>query len=455
MSRSGAVSAHDGVRTERPRRRRVLLVLLALVALLGIGVVGCGDDDRVTVSRRDEGGSAGTSAVGTTTPGAGPVTTGPGPAASTAPPTLPPSTTTGPTPGSPTAPATAPATSVPVSEPSTTAPLPDGAVDLGSGVHLVVPAGWDIEWDDLGPIITDGVDHAALEVHVRPAGEDPAVALQAYVDGFDADFDAVAYSPVTWRDTFGTGRVTVQQYGLYYTTYAADDGVGDRGGLYALVRADGLTLLIDVWNEGGGTGLPDATADQLRQSLLAAPPVGDAVVRPVTPPFRVDTVHTQVVIDELTGFTLAPGFEVVAEGPGWARASDGWYDVELHAYAGIESLDAAMAEADLLVRERYTDVVYEPEDQVDEQLADLGLARRSLPWTALFTVDGTPCGGITTAWWAATDEVAHLYLEGFTWLDGDTIPSEAEASFMFDSAAMSIPAAGSTVAIAPAVTVTR
>jgi len=282
---------------------------------------------------------------------------------------------------------------VPVSEPSTTAPLPDGAVDLGSGVHLVVPAGWDIEWDDLGPIITDGVDHAALEVHVRPAGEDPAVALQAYVDGFDADFDAVAYSPVTWRDTFGTGRVTVQQYGLYYTTYAADDGVGDRGGLYALVRADGLTLLIDVWNEGGGTGLPDATADQLRQSLLAAPPVGDAVVRPVTPPFRVDTVHTQVVIDELTGFTLAPGFEVVAEGPGWARASDGWYDVELHAYAGIESLDAAMAEADLLVRERYTDVVYEPEDQVDEQLADLGLARRSLPWTALFTVDGTPSDG--------------------------------------------------------------
>ncbi len=56
------------------------------------------------------------------------------------------------------------------------------------------------------------IDAQALQ---RTPGEDPATAMQEYVDLFDTDFDAVGYSPVTLRGTMGDSD-ELRNYGLYY-----------------------------------------------------------------------------------------------------------------------------------------------------------------------------------------------------------------------------------------------
>lgn len=416
-----------------------------VLVFTGASLLACGGSGGgVTATRRDVTESAtATSAGGTPTSS---TTVGTEPVATSAAMTT--AAATSAAPAVPTSPAPTSAAPAPTA-PATTAPLPAGAIDLGHGVHLIPPDGWSVETDELGPIISDGVAHAALEVHVRPAGEDPAVAMQTYVDVFDADYDAVAYSPVTFRSSFGSGATTVHQYGVYYETYDEDDGLGWHGGLFALVRADGLTLLIDVWDESGGTGLPDATAEQVRQSLRAAPAVGAAVALDARAPFRLATVHDVALVDGVTGFTLAPGFEVVDDGPGWARASNGVLDAELHVLDDAGSLDAAMAEGAALVAALYDDVVDEPEDTVEDELADQGYLRRSMPWTGLWAVDGTPCGGTTTAWWAPTTGDAFVYVDGFVWMDDGSIPYEPEATFMYTSASMSLPVAEATSSITP------
>lgn len=427
----GARSNHSRPDPGLPRSpMRLACAAVGAAGLLVGGLAGCGSSDDVTATRSR--GDA--TVVSSATPSL----------ATTAPDLTVPATTTAPV----TTMATTPAT-------STTLPLPVGAVALGFGVHVVVPDGWDAETDDTGLLITDGIDSVAIEVHARPAGEGPAPVLQQYVDTFDGDFEAVSYSPVTLRTTFGSKDALVQQYGLYYGTYAADDGIGYRGGLFVLVRADGLTVLIDVWNEGDGNGLPEDAATTLRDSLVAAPLLGEAVEPETVAAFRVTSVHPLAIVDGLTGFAIAPGFELTAGGDdtGWARVSNGLRDFEMHAYADIADLDAAMAEADALVSERYTDVVDETAE--DEEVSDLGLLRRSIPWTATYAADGGACGGITTAWWDPADLVAHLVIEGFYWMDDGSVPAEAETWFMFDSAASSLPPSGSGATIAPSPSLSR
>lgn len=418
------------------------LVALALVALGGASVVACGESGGDVTATRREADSTDAPASAMSVP-ASPATTVP--LTSIVATSIVATTVAAPTTAEPTTSAA----------PPTTAAWPEGSIDVGSGVHLVPPDGWSVDWDDLGPILTDGVDHAALEVHVQPPGEDPAVVLQAYVDEFDAAYDTVAYSAVTMRNSFGSGATQVDQYGLYYLTYDAAEGIGWFGGLFAMIRADGLTVVLDVWNAGDGGGLPDDAAAQVRQSLLAAPAVAGAVELLPRAPFRLASVHPAVVIDGTTAFTPAPGFELVDDGDGWGRVSNGQLDAELHALAGAASLDDVMSAGDAVVGGLYTDVVPEPDKTVEEDLADLGYVRRSIPWTGLWAVDGTACGGTTTGWWGAAAAQSFVYVDAFVWMDDGSIPNDPESWFMFESAAMSLPPAGDTAAIAPAVALSR
>lgn len=193
--------------------------------------------------------------------------------------------------------------------PDTTAPGTE--IDLGRGVSIRLPADWERtdEPDDEVVQISDGTLRIDAQALQRNPGEDPATAMQEYVDLFDTDFDAVGYSPVTLRSTMGDDD-ELRNYGLYYRAIDADFS-GFDGAVYILQRTDGLTVVLDYYAERGedGGGLPDEDYDALIQSILDAPSLGDPVTVPESSPFRITSVHPTITVDGLAALTLPPGWE--------------------------------------------------------------------------------------------------------------------------------------------------
>jgi len=336
--------------TMEPHRGRwSLIALLALIPLAG----GCGDDD-VTAPISN----ATTSTVPATT--VAPATTA------------------------------APTTSV-VAATTTEVVIPEGALDLGHGVFVPVPDGWEGTVEDGLGNLDDGSVWFSVQVLERLPGEDPALLTQEYIDTFDADFSLVAYSPTRFVMAFDT-EPAVHRYDMKYTTYDEDEAIGLVGGMSVFTRGDGLSMVLDVytWDDENPHSFPQQEYDQLFNSFVAAPIVDETVDLEIREPFRVASVHPTAMVDDLIGFTLAEGFDTWDSGDGYVQASNGDGDVEVFALSGMTDLAEAVAEANTLVGERYSGVVFGQETDTPEWK---GWQRQVVGWSGTYTADGEAATG--------------------------------------------------------------
>jgi hypothetical protein len=302
--RSSPTSAASGA--GRPPGRRspaVLVAVIAGVALVAtVGVI-------IAVAR-----SSGDDDAGGLSPGAS-VAPSSAPIATT-------STTAAP------APTTAPAASPPAVQPTaprptTSAPstsVPANVLDLGSGVHLPLAAGWQrVSGPDDPLTISDGITWYSSNVTRRPAGEGPQPVLQDVVHAIDAVNAAVSYSPVRFIRTVG-GPMPADEYALVYSAIGLD-GARFSGAIQAFLRGDGLVMVVEAWQAAEAWPdepvIPAEITDAVERSLTGAPKLGAAETLPVVAPFRLSSVHPVVSPRGLAGFTLPPGFEA------WPPTTDG------------------------------------------------------------------------------------------------------------------------------------
>jgi len=328
------------------------------------------------------------------------------------------------------------------SEPETTTATtaytpPDGAIDLTHGVYLPLPEGWtrtDTPEDEVVEISNDTglkVDAQALQ---RPPGEDPALAMQEYVDLFDSDFTAVGYSPATLRGTLGD-ESQLRNIGLYYRAIG-DDYAGFDGAVYLLQRNDGLTVLLDYYAERGkdSMGLPDDDYSALIDSVLAAPALDDPVEFPEFAPFRVTSVHPSLIVDGLIGYALPPGW-VDASAGGAAitnNATDETVDAIKISAQPDAAAAAAAAQADFAAR--YPGFTFEAPTEAD---AWQDLQRRDILVSAAAdpAIDGRPRSGAITVFYDPASQNALTYSR-FWYADATSDGSEPNpdaTSFIFDT----------------------
>ena len=390
-------------------------VVGALAGMLVLAA-GCGNADQGVVARRSN--SSGTSA---------PVTVA-----------APPTTLT---------PLTLPSTVVPVTPVATEPPpttatevvIPDGSIDLGHGVFVTPTGDWHL--DDNGDevvTLTDGVTTLDLQVLIRDPGEDPAVLMQEYADTFDADFDAVAYSPATLFWQVDQPRQMLEYRSFYITYQDDDDGMGIHGGIYQYQRDDGLSLVYDVWSSESDQGLPSESQRTLDDSFLAAPAVADPVALTPVDPFRLSSVHTPVVVSSSVDFVAAPGFDVVAQDTGSARVSNGTTDYEVDAFDGVVDVADALTRAQAIVAQSYSGIAYEQEQTYDPD--PNGFVQAGIGWNGTYIPDGAACGGVIDVIFDSTTGTAVAMLTGWYWGSADTEPYLGERQFMFRSTRLSFDA---------------
>ncbi len=350
------------------------------------------------------------------------------------PPATEPSETVGETPETspPTAPSTADETTTAgsmVSETTAVAsPIPSGALALGFGTYLAVPAGYAVSGPTDGvTTLSDGTVSIALKVMARPPGESASTLLQEYVDVFDSAFERIAYSPVYfWGES---GDVPVASHGVRYATYDSAVGIGLWGQIVALQRGDGLSAIVEQWTTGDGpSGLPDRV-DALMESMSLAPLLGEPVVDLVwLESFRLSTVHPFIEVDGLKGFTPAPGFTVSAGGggSGLAISESGPFNFNAQTLTATNSIDEAVQAAQTALTSVYPTIMLD-ETQVDENLSD-GRERRWFTWRA---ADGRvyPNGFCTVVFDAGSgtgEMVAGTWFGEFQYEDGADV-------FMYNS----------------------
>ena len=286
---------------------------------------------------------------------------------------------------------TATPTATTVAATTTEVVIPEGALDLGHGVFVPVPDGWQGTVEDGLANLDDGTVNISVQVLERLPGEDPALVTQEYVDTFDADFPWVSYSSAQLIWDAG-GEPGVQRYDLHYLTFDEEYAVGLVGTMAVFTRADGLAMVYDIytWDETVDRGLPDDTYGQMVDSFRAAPLVDSVVEFEFGDPFLVTSVHPTAMVDELIGFTLAEGFDVWDSGDGYAQASNGDGDIEVFALEGEADLDAAIVSAKALVGERYSGVAYGASTEIDVYK---GWQRSAVGWSGTYTANGSASTG--------------------------------------------------------------
>jgi len=399
--------------THASRRRRWVWTLMAIGALL---VISCGGDAGVA-TERSRSVETGTSHL----------------PATTAPPTAPtPVAVTSDAPTSAVPPNVPPTDASATSAPAT----PVGSEDLGHGVSVPVPDGWVVdERYEHGIVLADGADGwVAFETHVRPAGEDPLVLMQEYVDDFDAEFEAVTYGPMVSEPRRPLDP-PISQHRVYYTTYDpsnVDRGRGLNGGVYVLSRGDGLCVVADIWIDTSAAGdgaveFPDSTTTAIEDRLSAAPPLGPFVELPTRDPVRLESVHTEVLVDELVGFTVAPGFDVVEDELGLVKVANGTREFEVQRLDGQPSVEAALDEAERVAIAGYTDVNWDGRQDVGTD--EYGVEQLTNTFNATWAADGEHCGGIVEAFFDPSTGSAIIVLDDFYW-DGGDLPYDVEVGYM-------------------------
>lgn len=393
---SGQLPPTTGSGAPRSTRRRPPRGLVAVI--VGILIVGAGAIVVVAI-RSGEDGEAGGRPLPTSAAPASTSSTSTSTTTSTTSTTTPPSA-----PAPPSTPAVQPSTA----RPSTSAPpptLPGDALDLGSGVHLHVPAGWSkVSGPDDPLTISDGTTWYSAQVQQRRAGEGPQPVLQDAVDTFDRDNAAVSYSPATFRGTI-SGAVPADEYGLVYSAIA-HDGTRLSGALQAFVRGDGLAMVVDAWNATDAwpddSPVPAAITDAIERSLTRAPKLGAAETLPVVPSFRVTSVHPLVSPHGLAGFTVPPGFEA------WSPVSDGGVTVA-GSTNGITDLVAIAMPAPTSVEEVFETVTADLDERYPDLVIDPPSAQGSrdgaLRLGAGFagTLGGRPIAGGLDVWLVSGD----------------------------------------------------
>lgn len=204
-----------------------------------------------------------------------------------------------------------------VPPPSNSAATP-GVVEVGQAVRYTLPEGFTQSAVGPGVEITDGTLRFYAQVGNRPAGEDPLVVLQEYVNGFDALYASASYSQAIPEPLDTSGAAAVDGYIVYYRVMAAD-GTGYKGVIDATRRADGLVSLTDLYTplaDSSGTVLPQSVADELYASFLQTPSVGPVAELGALPVARLTSVHPSSILDGVVAVTPPVGWVVELPGPG-------------------------------------------------------------------------------------------------------------------------------------------
>jgi hypothetical protein len=368
-------------RSHPPGTRARLLVAGAVVAVLAIAgtafVIAANDGDDTTA------GLTSTMPLVATTAVAAPVTT-----ATTALVT----TTTSAGDPSTTSATTAATTTTPITTPITTPAVPDGALDLGFGVYVPVPDGWTTGAAGAMTQLTDGSTVVVAQTSVEPPGTDPALITQEYVNGFDATFETVGYSPTARVRTLD-GVNPVDTYATYFVTFDASTGSIQSGYVDVSVRSDGLVLVYSVYGpDGQPRSFPSDAGEAMNAAFANAAPVGPTAALVQAPPFRVATAHEDVLVDGLVAFAAAPGFSVITEGDGTGFVTNNTIeDVEVDRITAQADTTAVTASAQAALAVNYSDLVFS-EPVVDD--ADVyGVFHGRFTWTGTF-VSGQPSTGI-------------------------------------------------------------
>lgn len=321
---------------------------------------------------------------------------------------------------------------------TTAAPTPpEGSIDLGHGVFLPLPEGWER---------TDGPDDEVVQISnstglrvdaqalAREPGEDPASAFQEYIDLFDSDFAAAGYSPATLRATFGN-QSQLRNIGLYYRAISTDFS-GFDGAVYVLQRTDGLTVVLDYYADrnSDSMGLPDDDYQALIDSILAAPELDTPVDFAPFQPFRVSSVHPSLIVDGLIGFALPPGW-VDASVPGAAITNNGLDEtVDAVKLTGQPDANAAAAAAQDNFASRYGGFTFEAPQEIG---AWSNLQRRDINITATPdpAIDARPRYGVITVFYDPASQNAVTYTRfwyGDVNSDGSD-PNDEASDFIFDT----------------------
>jgi len=294
--RSGG-SGGSGGRQQRDGRRNVWIAAVVSLVL----VVAAGAFAVWAASDRGDGGDGGNDATADIGADTTPVTVEGAATPSTA----------------PAAAGTDPAATEVVPPPPNSAATP-GVVEVGQAVRYTSPDGFTQSAVGPGVEITDGTLRFYAQVGNRPAGEDPLVVLQEYVNGFDALYASASYSQAIPEPLDTSGAAAVDGYIVYYRVMAAD-GTGYKGVIDATRRADGLVSLTDLYTplaDASGSVLPQRVADELYSSFLQTPSVGPVAELGALAVARLTSVHPSSILDGVVAITPPVGWTVEFPGPG-------------------------------------------------------------------------------------------------------------------------------------------
>jgi len=432
----------DGAPDRAALRRRNALIAGGVTAALVIGggvlLVRAGDDsggsDRAVEEEDDdettEPAPESTSPVATTVAATTAITTAPPP---TVAPTIAPSTAA-PVPTAP--PATVAVTQPPPTAAPTVAPAPSDALDLGLGVSMPLPPGWEILIPAPEPLITDGNVVIRAFAVARSAGEDPAILLQEHIDSFEAGSPAVSYRPAMLFNRLD-GVVPVDQYGVTYLTFDPEepDGLGVLGTAYVFVRADGLNVVYDVFARAGTDGgLEQSAYDRFQQSILAAPPIADPVALAVREPFRVASVFPFVQVGGPAGYTAAPGYTPKSRPDGTVFVENALGGFEVQRLPETGSVEGAARLAIQLHNRTYRGLIYQQPVVVEGPRE--GILRADVTWTG--PLAGRTGFGAFSIFYDARSLRSFVVFRG--WFDVAEDPSFPATNFMFRSFADSFTA---------------
>jgi hypothetical protein len=124
---------------------------------------------------------------------------------------------------------------------------------------------------------------------------------------------------------------------------SSDTGVGIIGTAYVYVRADGLSVIYDIFSSEITDGPTDEAFNAFLDSISGAPALGAAGTLTERDTFRITSAHPAVTVSGLAAYTLAPGFSANQQDDGDVVASTGDEDFEVQRFDGAGSPEAALA----------------------------------------------------------------------------------------------------------------
>lgn len=418
-----------------------IVAAIIVVAALGVGGIYLATkDDSTSVST-----STSTEAtVGTDSPGSTDspgITDSPGSTDATVPTTEAPvttgaattivATTEAPTTATPTTVAPATTTTATTTAPtSTTTGTASAAIDLGHGVSLPIPSGWSQTSAPGNPVvISDGTTKLGIQALARDPGEDITALVQEYTNTFDSEFSAVGVGPTRFVGPVAS-PVAINEYLTHYTTFDTGKVGGISGTIDSVVRADGLSVIIDLFSAQPTSVLPQEAYKSLIASLVAAPSQGPAATLSQHAPFTVTSPTPFAPVDGLTGFSLAPGFSLVvpgASGAPSASASNGAESFSAIKVTAQTDVNSVIAAAQANLQQNYGSVVYAaPTADTADQF---GVMHGAFTWTGTAT-NGKPAAGAIG--YSLDPATGNGYIAYRSWdtSNGPGEPAAAEGAFM-------------------------